>query len=255
MNALYAIARNTFKEAIRDRILYLFLGFAVILIVGSKFISMLTIGDSAKIIKDIGLFALQLFSMLIAVMMTVLMVSREFEQRTIYTIVTRPVGRTWYLLGKFAGLLAIIGAMIGLMTLALILIVILYSLQFEPLLLLGAYMTFLEMFVISAFAVLFASITKPILGSVMTLAVFIAGHMTAALWFIAERMMNLWVNITVTFFYYLLPNLETFNFREEIVHGLEIPWPAVGWATLYALCYAGAVLIIAALQFRGKEIE
>lgn len=255
MSSILAIARNTFREAIRDRILYVFLAFAVLLIIGSRFISMLTIGDTGKIIKDVGLFSIQMFGMLIAVMMSVMMVSREFEHRTVFTILAKPVSRLQYLLGKFFGLLAIIFSQVLLMTLALILIVFIYQLEFDPMLLFGAAMIFLELFVLCAFAMLFATVTKPILGSLLTLICFVVGHVTNGLWLLADRINTQIGYFFISIIYYILPNLELFNFKAEVVHHLAIPWAAVLLAVLYALVYSALLLFLAWNQFRNKDLE
>ena len=255
IGGILAIARNTFIEAIRDRILYLFLAFAVILIVSSRFISMMTIGDSAKIMKDIGLFSVQLFGALIAVMMSVLMISREFEQRTIHTILSKPIGRLQYLLGKYLGLLTIIAAMLALMTVALLLIVFLFSFQFDFLLTFGVFMALLEMSVLCAFAVLFATVTKPILGSVLTLSAFVLGHLTGALWLLKDRLDNAVADAVIPVLYYVLPNLEVFNYKTEVVHSLAVPWGAAALAVVYAVVYSSVLLLVAWMQFKSKDIE
>ena len=255
MKAIIAIARNTFKEAIRDRILYMFLGFAIVLIVSSKFISMLTIGDSSKIIKDMGLAALQLFGMLIAVMMSVLMISREMEQKSIYTILTKPVNRFQYLLGKYFGLISITFAMLALMTVCLVLIVFLYNFELEFNLLLGAFFTLLEMLLLCAFAILFSVITKPILGSVLTLSSFFLGHLTGGLLLLLERMKDSVSQTIIPVLYHTLPNLEIFNFKTEIVHDLAIPWDAAMLAVAYCFVYTTLILIFAWFMFANKDIE
>jgi len=103
MRTIRVIAANTFREALRDRVLYLFLGFAVVLLASSKLFGILTVGDQDKIIKDMGLAGIQLFTMLIAVMMSVLLISREIESRTVYYILAKPVRRWQFLLGKYVG--------------------------------------------------------------------------------------------------------------------------------------------------------
>jgi ABC-type transport system involved in multi-copper enzyme maturation permease subunit len=254
MRAVYTIARNTFREAIRDRILYLFLGFAILLIVASKLFSMLTVGDETKIIKDLGFGAIQFFSMLISVMMSVLLVSREIENRTAFNILSKPVRRYSFILGKYFGLLAIIVANLLLMTVALVVIIFLYQGQLDLTIVFGAAMTLLEMAVLCAFAVLFSMVTKPILGSVLTLAVFVAGHMTESLWLITERLRDEVTRFIIAVVYYILPNLERFNFKTELVHSLPISLAAVAWAILYAIIFTALALFLAWLKFRGKDL-
>ena len=251
MRAVVAIAANTFREAIRDRILYLFLGFAVVMVVGTKLFGMLTVGDESKIIKDIGLAAMQFFSMLIAVMMSMILISREVDNRTVFNILAKPVQRWQFILGKYLGLVAIVGANLLLITIVLVITVLLTTGELDPMLVFAAAMTMLEMLVLAAFAVL----TRPILGSLMTLAVFVVGHMSADLWLLTRQLPGALTRGAIAVVYYLLPNLERFNFRTEIVHDLPIPAAAVAWACVYGFAFATVALLLADLRFRTKDLK
>jgi ABC-type transport system involved in multi-copper enzyme maturation permease subunit len=255
MRSIRAIAVNTFREAVRDRILYLFVGFAVVLVVSTKLFGMLTVGDEAKIVKDIGLAAMQFFSMLIAVMMSMLLVSREVDSRTVFMILSKPVPRWHFLLGKYLGLVAIVAANLLLITVVLFVMVLAYTGEADPMLFFAAAMTLLEMLVLAAFAILFAVLTKPILGSLMTLAVFLVGHLSAELWLLTQRLPGAFTRALIAVVYYLLPNLERFNFRTEVVHDLPIPGAAVAWAVVYAVAFAAVALILADLRFRSKDLR
>jgi len=255
MRAIRAIAANTFREAVRDRILYLFVGFAIAMVVSTKLFGLLTVGDETRIIKDIGLASMQFFSMLIAVMMSMLLVSREVESRTVFNILAKPVRRWQFLMGKYLGLVAIVAANLVLITVVLMAMVLLYSGQWDPMLLFAAAMTMLEMAVLAAFAIFFAVLTKPILGSLMTLSVFIVGHMSADLWLLTRQLPGALTRGVIAFVYYLVPNLERFDFRSEVVHDLPIPPAAVGWAVVYALAFVVAVLFLANLRFRSKDLR
>jgi ABC-type transport system involved in multi-copper enzyme maturation permease subunit len=254
VRVVVAIARNTFREAIRDRVLYLFLGFAALVLVSSKLFGMLTVGDEAKVIKDLGLAGIQFFSMLIAVMMSVLLVSREVDSRTVFNILSKPVARWKFLIGKYLGLLATVAVNLGLMVVLLILVVALYQREFDPGLLLAAAMTMLEMALLTAFATLFAVLTRPILGSVMTLSVFVIGHVTEDIWLLTKHVTAAATRPLIAGLYFVLPNLERFNFKTEVVHELEISTAAVVWACLYGLTYTSLVLVLACLRFERKDM-
>jgi ABC-type transport system involved in multi-copper enzyme maturation permease subunit len=254
MRAVLAIAGNTFREAIRDRVLYLFLGFALLLLVGTKIFGMLTVGDEGKVIKDIGLAGVQLFSMLIAVMMSVTLISREVDNRTIFNILAKPVERWQFLVGKYLGLLATLAANLGLMVFVLVVVVVVYQHELDLLLVFGGVMVLLEMTVVAAFATLFAVLTKPILGSVMTLAVWVIGHLSADLWQLTRHVEDQVARGLVAVVYYLLPNLERFNFKTEIVHALPIPLAAVAWAVLYAALFAALVMTLACFQLGRRDL-
>jgi ABC-type transport system involved in multi-copper enzyme maturation permease subunit len=255
MRSVRAIAVNTFREAVRDRILYLFVGFAIVMVVSTKLFGLLTVGDETRIIKDIGLASMQFFSMLIAVMMSMLLVSREVDSRTVFNILAKPVRRWQFLLGKYLGLVAIVAANLVLITIVLIAMVLLYSGEWDPMLLFAASMTMLEMAVLAAFAIFFAVLTKPILGSLMTLSVFVVGHMSADLWMLTRRLPGAFSRGVIAVIYYLVPNLERFDFKTEVVHDLPIPAAAAGWAVVYALAFVVVVLFLANLRFRSKDLR
>ena len=255
MRAIRAIAANTFKEALRDRILYLFLGFSIALLASSKLFGILTVGDQSKIIKDMGLAGIQFFVMLIAVMMSVLLVSREIDSKTVYYILAKPVRRWQFLIGKYLGLLSIVLVNLVLMTAVLLLFVWVYGGGFDPRLLLATGFIGVEMTVLVAFAILFSVLTKPILGSVFTLAVFVVGHVSADLWLLTRHLPGSMGKTLVSVLYYVVPNLERFNFKTEVVHQLPVPMAAVGWALLYGGVFTVLVLVLACWRFEGKDLQ
>lgn len=255
MRVIRVIAATTFREALRDRILYLFLGFAIVLLASSKLFGILTVGDQAKIIKDMGLAGIQLFSMLIAVMMSVLLISREIDSRTVYYILAKPVRRWQFLLGKYAGLLAVVAVNLALMTAALLLFVWVYGGGVDARLLLATAMIGVEMAVLVAFATLFSVVTRPILGSVFTLAVFVVGHVSEDLWLLTRHLPGSVGRALATGLYYVVPNLERFNFKTEAVHQLAIPVAAVGWALLYGLGFTALALVLACLRFARRDLQ
>jgi len=255
MTAIRIIAANTFREALRDRILYLFLGFSIVLLASSKLFGILTVGEQDKIIKDMGLAGIQFFLMLIAVMMSVLLISREIDSKTVYYILAKPVRRWQFLLGKYVGLLATVLVNLFLMSVMLVLFVWLYGGGFDPRLFLATSMIGLEMAVLVAFATLFSVLTKPILGSVFTLAVFVVGHVSQDLWLLTRHLPGSVGRTLVSLLYYVVPNLERFNFKTEVVHQLPIPAAAIGLSLVYGLVFTALLLVLACLKFEGKDLQ
>lgn len=255
MRAIRAIAVNTFREAIRDRILYLFVGFAVVMVISTKLFGLLTVGDESKVVKDIGLAAMQFFSMLIAVMMSMLLISREVDSRTVFNIISKPVGRWQFILGKYLGLVAVVAANLVFITAVLLLMVLVYTSELDLMLVFAAAMTMLEMVVLAAFATLFAVVTRPILGSLMTLAVFVVGQTSEDLWLLTRQLPGEVTKALIAVVYYLLPNLQRFNFRTEVVHGLPIDASAVVLAVVYAAAFTVVALVLASLRFRTKDLK
>jgi len=254
MRAMLAIARNTFREALRDRVLYLFLGFATVLLVSSKLFGLLTVGDEGKVIKDFGLAGIQLFTMLIAVMMSVLLISREVDSRTVYNILAKPVRRWQFLIGKYLGLLVTVALNLVLMVAILLAVTVVYLGDFDPGLLFAAAMTLLEMALLTAFATLFAVLTRPMLGTVFTLAVFVIGHVSQDLWQLTRHVDSGLTRPLIAALYYLLPNLERFNFKTEVVHHLGISQHAVLLTVVYGVAYTAMVLVLACARFSSKDL-
>jgi len=254
MRAVMAIARNTFREALRDRVLYLFLGFALLLLASSKLFGLLTVGDEGKVIKDFGLAGIQFFTMLIAVMMSVLLISREVDSRTVYNILTKPVRRWQFLIGKYLGLLATVALNLALMTAVLLAVTVVYLGEFDAGLLFAAAMILLEMALLTAFATLFAVLARPMLGTVFTLAVFVIGHVSEDIWVLTKHVNSGLVRPLVAALYAVLPNLERFNFKSEVVHDVGISSGEVALTVAYGLAYTAMVLVLACARFRARDL-
>jgi len=250
--AIRAIALNTFREAIRDRVLYLLLVFALIVIGVSRLLSLLTVGNEAKIIKDVGLAAISLFGVLIAVFVGVSLVYKEIEKRTVWTLLANPVRRWQFLAGKYVGLLAVLALNVGLMSAGLLGLLLLRG---EPpwSLIPAIVLILVEMAIVTAFALLFSSLTNPVLASVWTFAVYVMGHLAWSLKLLKERVPDGVSRLVCDAVYWLLPNLDRLNVKAEAVHGLDLPPGYLFFALLYGLAYAAIVFALACLAFERKD--
>jgi ABC-type transport system involved in multi-copper enzyme maturation permease subunit len=197
MNRIWAIASNTFREAIRDRVLYLLLVFALVFIASAQILSLLTVGSEEKIIKDLGLASISLFGVLTA------------------------------LFKGFA----------------------------DPGLLLAVYMIFLELLLVTALAILFSSFSTPILSTLFALSLYLVGHLSWSLNLLRDRLTGGAGRWVCRALYLILPNLEIFNIKAEVVHGTPIPASLPLWATLYLAGYGVVVLSAACLIFQRKDFN
>jgi len=251
--AIRAIALNTFREAIRDRVLYLLLAFSLILIAVSRLVSLLTVGDEEKIIKDVGLSAISLFGVLIAVFVGVSLVFKEIERRTVYTLLANPIRRWQFVTGKFLGLLAVLALNVTAMSVALFGIVWLRG--ESPWGLLPAVVLILvELAVITAFALLFSSITNPILAALMTFAVYVMGHLSWGLLLLKEKLEGTAARVC-EIVYWVMPNLDRMNVKAEVVHGIALEPGWLPLAVVYGLSYATVVLAVACFAFERKDFN
>ncbi len=249
---IMAIAANTFKEAIRDRILYLLLAFAILMIGASRLLSLMTVGSEEKIVKDIGLASIALFGVAVAIFVGVGLVFKEIEKRTVYTLVSKPIRRSQFILGKYCGLVLVLAVNLAVMTAVFYLVLI--QRGWMDWRLTGAiWLTFIELMLVTAIAILFSSFSTPILSSLFTVTFFIIGHLSWGLRLMADKVEGVAAKFLCEFFYRVLPNLELLNMRGRAVHGLELPESQMAFATLYGLSYTAVLLALAVATFRRRD--
>jgi len=250
-----AIAQNTFREAVRDKVFVLVAVFGLLMVLSSVIMSPLTVGARQKIVADMGLSALSFFSLLVIVLVGSGMVYKEIDKRTIMSILSKPISRMEYVLGKYVGLCATLVVMMAAMWLLFLLACWLTATPIKSAYALAGALTVVEMLVVTAIVMFFSSFTTPILTSLFTLGVFIVGHLVSDLESFALVAGNDALFRTMRMLKFVLPNLDLFNVRNAAVHGLPIAAAHVGWAVLYGCLYAGVLLVLADLLFRRREFK
>jgi ABC-type transport system involved in multi-copper enzyme maturation permease subunit len=248
-----AIAGITFKEAKRDRILYLLFFFAAVGIVASRVLAVLTVGDRIKIIKDVGLASISIFGVLMAILIGTGLVYKEIDKKTIYTLLAKPLHRAEFILGKFLGLVLTLFVMTAAMTAIFLAIVYAHTLKVETGLLVAIVYIFLELVLITAVAILFSSFSTPILSSLFALGFYLIGHLSWGLELILKKMQPGPGRSLVRALFMILPDLENFNFRTEVVYGLPIPPGITLSAFFYGVCYTAFILGLAVIIFRRRD--
>ncbi|MBZ5639009.1 MAG: ABC transporter permease [Acidobacteriia bacterium] len=252
LDAIFAIAVNTFREGIRDRILYLLLAFALLLIAASRFLSLLTVGDESKIIKDLGLSAISVFGLLTSMFVGVSLVFKEIERRTVYTLLAKPVSRWQFVAGKYAGLLAVLAMNVLLMS-AVLAAILLFRGESPVPLLPAELLILVELAIVTAFAILFSSFTNPILSAVGTAAVYVTGHLSWSFDLLSRRLPPGAGRTLCDLLHAVLPNLDRLDLKTAAVHALPIPPGEPLWGALYGAGYIVAVLILAAWLFSRRD--
>jgi ABC-type transport system involved in multi-copper enzyme maturation permease subunit len=247
------IARNTFKEAVRDRVLYLLLFFAATAILCSRVLALLTVGDRMKIIKDVGLASISLFGALMAVLIGTGLVYKEIEKRTIFTLLSKPIRRHEFLLGKYFGLVLTLAVMLAGMGLIFLALILLETGTVELKLFAAIYFIFIELMLLTAVALLFSCFSTPILSSLFSLAFYLIGHFSWSLETLIKKVHPGLGKTLLRVLAVILPDLETFNIKTEVVHGLPLPASLLLTATAYGLVYAAFVLMLAVLVFRRRD--
>jgi ABC-type transport system involved in multi-copper enzyme maturation permease subunit len=247
-----AIALNTFREAIRDRILYLLLVFALILIGSSRLLALITVGAETKIVKDLGLSAIAVSGVLTSIFVGVSLVFKEIEKRTLYTLLASPVRRWQFVVGKYFGLLCVIVMNVAVMAAALGALVATRGEAPWPL---GPAVVLIvvQLAVVTAFAVLFSSFTNPILSAVGTVVVYVVGQLAWSFDLLEARVAAGWTKRLCEVISYLLPNLDRLDVKAQAVHGLTLPDGYVAAGIAYGAGYSLAVLLLACLVFERRD--
>jgi len=254
-NHVAALALNTFRETVRDRIFYLVAVFGFVMLASTAVLSPLTVGAQAKIMSDVGLGAMVAFGLLVVVFVGSGMVRKEMDKGTIVTVLAKPVGRRTYLLGKFLGLNLTLTTMLAVMTVMFLLLLLVapgaFSLRFLPV----VWLCFLELTLINAVAVFFSTCVSPVLAAVFTLGVFVVGHLSQSIRDFGQLEGGAVQKAVSDVVYYLTPNLEVFNLRAQVVHGGTVPAAHLALATLYGLGWAAVLLVLAGGVFARRELK
>ena len=255
---IQAIARNAFREAVRDRVLYNLVLFVLLLIVGAIFLGELSGGQERKIIVDLGLSAMLLFGAFISIFVGVGLVYKEIERRTIYAIFSKPVGRGEFLLGKYLGLCLTLFVNVVVMGVGVSLALIYVKRGWDPLALRiwpAILLIYVELMILTSVALLFSSFSSPALSALLTFFIFIIGHFSADLKNLAISTSSVGARWLFRSLYYLLPNLANYSFITPAAHGQTPDATSVMTALLYAVIYIGVILAAATLVFSRRNFK
>lgn len=270
---VWAMALNTFREAVRDRVLYLLLVVGLGAVAFSKFLGEISVGDTLHVIVNTGLTAVSLLGVMISIFVGTGLIYKEIDKRTVYTILSKPVRRGEFVLGKYLGLLLTIAICMGVLSAGFLIYYRILAGAADsqrsglwywlhagritvPLVVALAFI-FVEVCVVTSVAVMFSSASTPILSAVLTSVIFAAGRMSS---WIPRFIEELESQGTASEFkksilqglYYITPNLSILDLRDEAVNIGTLPGD-LGWRLLYALSYITIMLLTATLIFRRRR--
>ena len=256
------IAHNTFRESIRDKILYNIVFLAIALTLFSIVLGEWSVFDRAYVIKSTTLSVMSLSGLLISIFVGISLVQKEIQRRTVLTLLSKPISRVTFIVGKYFGLLAVVAVHLALLTVIYYLMLFVMNAEPTASLLLAIYLIFCEMAVVIAVALLFSSFSSTILSALFTLGVYFAGHLSNELLEqvrFASRMGEMGDASTALFekaavvIHAIFPGLYRYNVTSYVVHGLALPDMYLFWNTVYALGYVGVFLAIASWWFSRRD--
>jgi len=253
------IAANTFREAVRDRVLYNLIAFALLLTGAAVLVGQISINIERLVVIHLGLTAVSLFGLVIAIFIGIGLVSKEIDKRTLYTVLSRPVKRWEFIAGKFFGLTGTLVVNTLCMAVGVFLALWYVSLRHQMLasdawVLLALYFIVLQFVIITALALFFSSFSSPLLSAVFTFSLFVIGSFSEDLRGFA-KMAHGMAGWLITAVAYIVPNFSALNIINQVGQGQGVAPQLIAYNTAYALVYTLAVLAGATLIFDRRSLK
>jgi ABC-type transport system involved in multi-copper enzyme maturation permease subunit len=268
VRAIGLVALHVFRESVRDKVLYSIVAFAILMMAASYLIGQLTAGQDVKIIKDLGLAAMSLFGLFIAIFIGIGLVAREIDRRSIYAVLVKPVRRQEFIAGKYLGLLATLLVNLAIMTAAYYLVLaymgwtlpaVLFKGEpaaVDPRLLLGIVLIAMELALVTAVALFCSTFSSSaLLSAALTAGLYVAGQFGADLKNLGDVVESPMAAGVGRALYYILPNFAAFDIKAQVVHGLPIESGYIPMTLLYGLLYVTMLLVGAMMIFSRRDFK
>ena len=259
MRRIWAITRNTFREAVRNKILYSLLFFAVLIILSAVGVGRLSLHEELRMTRDIGLFGIDLFGVIIAIFVGVNLLYKELDLKTVYTILPKPIHRWEFVLGKWLGMLMTLGVQVAVMGLVLAGTLAVQGSAFDAPLFKALWLLYVNVVVVTSVAVLFSSFSSPFLSGFFALGIFVVGRNVPDIQLVVDQLEGP-PRLILGGALKVLPSMHLFYPSGAIVgaevvsvHGTFVGAPYLLWTTLYGVTYSLAVLLLAMLIFRRRD--
>jgi ABC-type transport system involved in multi-copper enzyme maturation permease subunit len=259
MNAMPGVvAIHTFREAVRDRVLYNLVVFALLMIGAAVLVGQVSIGIDRLVIVNLGLSAISAIGLVMSVFIGVGLVYKELEKRTLYSLLARPIRRWQFLVGKYAGLLLTLLVNTGFMTVGLAAALYYVGRPFvrsDASILVAIYFILLELALVTALALFFSCFSSPLLSTLFTLAIYVTGVFANDIREFGSLTHSRAIYGATRVLYYLAPNFHDFNAIGAAAHGDRLPFSLVWQNTVYAALYAAVVLLAASAVFSRRNLK
>jgi len=260
MGRIWAIALNTFREAARIRVLY---GILVV-VVGANLLALvlgtMAIREEARTARDVGLTGISLFGSLTAVFLGVFLLYGEIQRRTIHAIVSKPIERWEFVVGKYLGMGLVLSVLVVLFGLAMVLQLAIGSLPITEALLKAVVLAWMEVMVVAAIAIFFSSFSSPFLSGLFALGLWVIGRVTPDLLAATNVTKSAWIKWTAKGALKVVPDLHLFavsgtqvDGHHVSVHRDFVSWEYVATATGYGVLWIAGLLLVATVIFHRRD--
>lgn len=254
MIAIFSIAATTFRESIRNRTVLAIFVLALAFVASALLLAKLALDERVRVVKDWGLFCVSIFGVMLAILTGVSQVQREVKRKNLYVVLSRPIYRAQYVVGKYLGLAATLVLQTVVLSAGLVLLLWSEGVSPDDLLLKALTLSLVEVLLVAALAVFFASFSSPYLSGFFTLGIFLAGRSLPAIAMLSEKTHSPVGKSILAGIYYALPDLSSFNLSVRAVHGLAIPAGEALAVALHGLAYLVLLLVLATWIFGRRDL-
>jgi len=253
-HVIFILAKNVFDEARHSRVLYIAFGFAVALILFSYFLGQVSLNQNIKVVKDLGMATISLLGVFVAIYLSVNTLFQEVKNRTIYTVISKPLRRFEVVIGKFLGMALVLLAVVALMSSILYFVIGIQEFSIDLMLLPALFLIFVEMLIIGSFGLVFSSFSSPFLSGFFTFGIFLIGRVSYTLGQFGERSKSELFKVFASGIQKVF-DLAPFNLRTEVVHGLPVYREDVLFPVAYAVALILVCLVISAMAFERRDFK
>ena len=257
---IYAIALTTFREAVRHRVLYGVVAVVFLINLFAIVLGMMSYNEEARIARDVGLSGVSLFGAFTAIYLGVSLLYGEIQRRTIYPIITKPIERWEFVIGKYLGMCATLTLLVAAFAAAMVGLLLLQDVPWTGALTKALLLAYAEVLVVAAIAIFFSSFSTPFLSGIFTFVLFFLGRVTPEMQAAAESARYAWIRTVADTALKIVPDLHLFKVsgrsvagQHVSVHGEFVDWGYVGTALGYGGVYVVALLLLSIVIFSRRD--
>lgn len=251
---IWSIAKNSYREIIRDKLLYGIFLMGMLVTASSFFAGSVSLEQNIRVTQNVAVAAIHLFSLFICVFVATNSMSKDLERRALYLLFPKPITRSSYVLGKYLGIILLLITSLAILGGFFAVGAFFLDKSLLPGLGIDLFYSFLEISFLTTLAILFASFTAPLNASLYTIALFIIGHSLGTMREIINHQGTALSQNLVAVCYYILPNLDKFDVRRAVLYNIYPEASAVLWSLEYWLIYSVIILFLAIKVMQKREV-
>lgn len=254
-HSLFALTWNGFREARRNRVTVIVAAFALVLLLATTLVTEITVGTFDRVLTDFGLGVMSILMVFLAVYLSAGGLSRDIERRTIFLLMSKPISRTSFVLGKLAGNMLTLGILVIAMTAVFCFELVLNRSPITATQFAAIWGLYVELLVISAAGLMLSSFATPLVSALVSAGLYFVGHLSSDIYRIGQASESPFIETVATATYYVLPNLDRFNFRPQAAYNLGVPLSELVSSTLYGVGWAAGLMTLAVIIFERRDFK